>query len=141
MLENKFINHRTLLQRVIDYFVDAIHTHFGYPNINVKMQSFKMADDVAQKQLLINLASEGKISNKTLINEILPEVDLEEEMEQIKHEQLQNLAIQGEIQRASMSSGVVMGGGGQQSGQGGPESPQGLPEQNPPRSEGANQQI
>ena len=141
MLENKFINHRTLLQRVIDYFVDAIHTHFGYPNINVKMQSFKMADDVAQKQLLINLASEGKISNKTLINEILPDVDLEEEMEQIKHEQLQNLAIQSEIQRASTSAGLVMGDGGQQSGQGGPEDPQGLPEQNPPRSEGANQQI
>ena len=94
-----------------------------------------------QKQLLINLASEGKISNKTLINEILPDIDIEEEMEKIKHEQLKNLAIQSEIQRASTSAGLIMGDPGTQSGQGGFESPQGLPEQNPPRSEGANQQI
>lgn len=141
MLENKFINHRTMLQRIIDYFVEAIHIHFGYPNIKVRMQSFKMADDVAQKQTLINLAMDKTISKRTLLEEIMPDVDLEDEFERIKQEELEALKIQQELQRASVAAGIVMpgaeGGGGDASS----GTPQALPENGPPRAEGANQQI
>ena len=72
MLENQFINYRTMMQQVLDWVVENIVTYFGYPSISVKMQNFKMADDIAQKQVVIGLAQTQVLSNETMLNEILP---------------------------------------------------------------------
>ena len=169
MLENQFINFRTMMQQIIDWSVEQISTYFGYPPIKVTMQDFKMADDVAQKQLIIGLAQNNTISNETMLKEIMPEVDYGAEREKFKAEQLDNIKMQTEIQRAQNNSGpvtdpnvVMMAGGptGLQQGPMGaggamgpqttttPGKPAGaagaakpLPENGPPRAEGANQQI
>lgn len=138
MLENKFINYRTMMQCIIDYIVDQISTYFGYARIDVRMQSFKMADDIAQKQTIIGLADANIISRQTMLNEVMPEADFGKEQKRIKKEQIDQIKLQQEVQRASTVAGVDMGpavGGAD-----GPQ-PKGLPEKNPPRSEGANKQI
>jgi hypothetical protein len=143
MLENQFINYRTMMQRMLDWIVEQIATYFGYPPISVKMQNFKMADDVAQKQLIITLAQSQVISNQTMLTEIMPEVDYTVEREKIKDEQLFSLKMQADVQRAQSAGGLMspMAQMGQQQQAMQPGTPQQLPEKNPPRAQGANQQI
>jgi hypothetical protein len=167
MLENQFINYRTMMQRMLDWIVEQIATYFGYPPITVKMQNFKMADDIAQKQLIIGLAQNQDISKQSMLLEVMPELDYSLERDKIKEEQIEALKMQADIQRAQMSGGLApnpmtaiggvqpqMGGNlGQQPGQpiggpqesapptGGPAVAPALPEQKPPRAQGANQQI
>ena len=157
MLENQFLNYRTMMQRVIDWIVNEVSVYFGYPAINVRMQNFKMADDVAQKDVYIQLNQAQKISDRTLLSEISPNIDPEEETNRIKEEQLALLKRQQIIQQAQ--SAMMP----QQPGPQDPEAQQAedeanaedakdekassndrgkdLPEQNPPRAEGANKQI
>lgn len=159
MLENQFINYRTMMQRLLDWIVEQIATYFGYPPITVKMQNFKMADDVAQKQLVISLAQTQVISQETMLMEVMPEVDYSVEREKIEKEQIEALKMQADIQRAQSAGGlapnpmaIVNGlqpqvpGVPQQQGApgvpvGGAASAKQLPEQAPPRAQGANQQI
>lgn len=169
MLENQFINYRTMMQRLLDWIVEQISTYFGYPPITVKMQNFKMADDVAQKQLVISLAQTQVISNETMLQEVMPELDFSIEREKIEREQIEALKTQADIQRSQSMGGLSpnpmstmtgmqpsmqmampgqMPGQGGQGGQGGPGVPAGmaasatpLPESKPPRAQGANQQI
>ena len=144
MLENQFINFRTMMQRTLDWIVEQIAVYFGYPPITVKMQDFKMADDVAQKQLIISLAQSQLISNSTMLTEIAPELDYGKEQEKIMSEQLDKLKMQTDMQRAQSAGGMPMQpqmGAGDDSSGGQQQQAGDLPEQRPPRAEGANQQI
>lgn len=132
MLENQFIGHRLLMQRVIDDIVDNIHNYFGYPRIHVKMQNFKMADDVAQKEIIMQLKNMNLISARTLLAELMPSVDYEKEQEDLRDEQLRQLKLDNEMQTTAVNNNIIP----QQQQQHGD-----LPDQNPPRSEGGNQQI
>lgn len=141
MLENKFINYRTQMQHVINWVVQKIHNYFGYPLIPVRMQNFKMADDIAQKNILMSLSDAGVISKKTLLNEAFPELNYDEEMKEIEQEQLANIKMQQNVSRASQVAGISMvpGAPGGETQMGGQATP--LPEHNPPRAEGANKTI
>ena len=159
MLENKFINYRTMMQGLIDWIVDAVSIHFGYPKINIYLQDFKMADDVAQKQLIFDLKNLGLISGQTLLDKVMPDVSFEKEQERIKEEQLKQLKEQLEIQQIQSANGIIdpmamgMGGAAQPGSPGGPGSPGAsnkpgseskkgdLAEGGPPRAEGGNKQI
>ena len=151
MLENKFINHRTMMQRLIDWLVDSISVHYGYPKINVYLQDFKMADDVAQKQLIFDLKAQSLISGQTLLDKLMPDVNYEKEQERIKEEQLKMLKEQQEVQQIQMAQGIIdpMTGMAPQPGQQGQQgsTPNSgankgdLPEGGAPRAQGGNQQI
>ena len=144
MLENQFINYRTMMQEVIDYIIDECHTYFDIPKIKVRMQPFKMADDIAQKDLLLRLVEAGVLSKHTALKELFPHLEYEQEQkylnEEEKHEmekQVQPSVVQNNVQRSygimtpMPNNGIDMGG--QQHGD--------LPEQRPPRAEGGNQQV
>lgn len=152
MLENQFINYRNMMQQVIDYIVDQCHTYFNMPKIKVHMQAFKMADDIAQKDLFMRMVEAGMISKHTMMRELFNHIDYDKEQEYIKTERLkeQERAIQEQIAATNAQNmyGVAMNpqpgmmvqdpnatgdGGDQQHGD--------LPEQNPPRAEGGNAQI
>lgn len=107
MLENQFINYRTMMQRLLDWIVESISTYFGYPAINIRMQDFKMADDVQQKNIVMNLAQSDIISKATMLKEVMPELNYEKEQETIKKEQLDKLKLNADIQRSQQASGLV----------------------------------
>lgn len=144
MLENQFINYRTMMQEVIDYIIDECHTYFDIPKIKVRMQPFKMADDIAQKDLLLRLVEAGVLSKHTALKELFPHLEYEQEQKYLNEEekdemekQVQRSVVQNNVQRSygimtpMPNSGIDMGG--QQHGD--------LPEQRPPRAEGGNQQV
>ena len=152
MLENQFINYRNMMQQVIDYIVDQCHTYFNMPKIKVHMQAFKMADDIAQKDLFMRMVEAGMISKHTMMRELFNHIDYDKEQEYIKIERLkeQERAIQEQIAATNAQNmyGVamnpqpgMMGQDPNATGDGGDQQHGDLPEQNPPRAEGGNAQI
>ena len=152
MLENQFINYRNMMQQVIDYIVDQCHTYFNMPKIKVHMQAFKMADDIAQKDLFMRMVEAGMISKHTMMRELFNHIDYDKEQEYIKIERLkeQERAIQEQIAATNAQNmyGVamnpqpgMMGQDPNAMGDGGDQQHGDLPEQNPPRAEGGNAQI
>ena len=147
MLENQFINYRNMMQSVIDYIVAQCHTYFNMPKINVRMQSFKMADDIAQKDLFMRMVEAGMLSKHTMMSELFNHIDYDKEQQFIQEERLkeQQRAIQEQIAATNaqnmygvttpqmMTPGMANEQDGTQHGD--------LPEQNPPRAEGGNAQI
>lgn len=143
MLENKFLNYRTMMQRVIDYVIDECAIYFNLPKIKVYMQPFKMADDIAQKDLLIRLGDARMISKHTILNELMNHLDYDKEQEMIteetRDEQEQQINQQIVAQNAQAMYDVFPEGMNMSTG----EEPQheDLPEEKPPKAEGGNAQI
>lgn len=153
MLENQCINYRNMMQQVLDYIVEYCHTYFNLPLIKVHMQAFKMADDVAQKELLLNLSQAGIISKQTMLKELFPNISFDEERQKIKEENAseQQAMIEAEIhnRNTQMMYGVqgpnpAQAQMQQQQDDSGNESGQkhkDLPEDKPPRAEGGKAQV
>jgi hypothetical protein len=147
MLENQFINYRTTMQRLINHVVREISIYCDYPYINVRMQNFKMADDVAQKDILLKMVDGKIISKRTAAAELFNYIDFDAEQKTIEEETLKDIKLQAEVAKATdaaaaeqmrrqVANGTVPPGGmadGQAHGDN--------PEQRPPRSEGGNAQI
>lgn len=139
MLENQFINYRTMMQRMLDWIVEQISTYFGYPTISVKLQEFKMADDVQQKQIILDLANNGVISHQTALQQVLPALDYDKEQDRVKDEMLAKIKMQTEVQGSQAAAGIIDPAVGL------PQAPQPAggvsqpnnPEQRPPRGPGA----
>jgi len=144
MLENQFINYRSMMQQVIDYVIKECSIHFGIASVKVYMQPFKMADDVAQKDLLLRLSDAGIISKHTVLKELMNHLDWDKEQEYIQNEfaeqQEQQMKQQMIAANAQMMYGIQPPQPEQQGDIGGQQHGD-LPEQNPPQSEGGNQQI
>ena len=153
MLENQCINYRNMMQQVLDYIVDYCHTYFNLPRIKVHMQAFKMADDIAQKELLLNLSQAGIISKQTMLKELFPNIVYEEERKKIKqenaNEQQDSIEAQIHNQNTQMMYGLSAPNPAEEqqqqqeesaeSGSGGKHKD--LPEKNPPRAEGGKAQV
>ena len=83
MLENHFLVYRnTLMDFLNNFLVSKIANFLGVKPIKVKMQEFKMADDVQRKQLLQQLNQMNKVSDKTLLKEV-GGLEYSEEIDQI----------------------------------------------------------
>ena len=138
MLENQFINYRTMMQRTIDWVVEQVSVYFGYPPIRIYMQDFKMADDVAQKQIYISLSDAGTISRQSLLSNLCPELDYSAEQEKVLEEKLAQLKMQATIQRQGMQATpmILPGGGTDTEGNAGD-----LPESQAPRTSADKKQI
>ena len=111
------------------------------------MQPFKMADDIAQKDLFMRMVEMKLISKNTMVKELFPHIDYEKEQQTILAEALREQKDMIQVQIANQNAvsmlgvqvprptGATFGGD--------PNMPQhgALPEQNPPRAEGENAQI
>ena len=144
MLENQFINFRTMMQQLLDWIVEQIATYFGYPPISIKLQEFKMADDVQQKQLVMTLNNQQLVSNQSMLQQLCPELDYDQEQRRVTDEQLAKIKQQSEIQHSQSAAGIIdpMATPPQepeQQGNGNGPKQADNPEQRPPR--GPNAQI
>lgn len=89
IVENSFINHRGSLLKLMKFVVKNISATYDIPEIDIKMVSFKMADDATQKQLMFQ-ASTGTPSNKAVSTDtFLKEMGLDPEKEyELKQKEL-----------------------------------------------------
>ena len=126
------LNYRTMMQRVIDWIVQQVALYLGYPPINIRLQPFKMADDIAQKKLIYDMASAGVIARSTMLNQLMPDLSYEKEQEKILTEQLQLAKRQREVSAKMPPPPMPMGD---------PSQSQANPDQKPPRAQGENKQI
>lgn len=94
ILENDFKNIGSILDQLLGEFImPKIIRYFSYPKIEIHHQPFKMADDVAQRQMFMALHQTGVLSEQKLGSEF--GINFEEERERIKNE----MEIRTELQR------------------------------------------
>lgn len=109
--ENHFLTHRMYLEEFMQWIGDNISAYLKKPGVKTTFTSFKMADDVQMKQLMVNLnqqeGSRKKISDDTLLADF--GIDNMKEYKKIQDEirllagiekkyQLTNAEIQGRVQ-------------------------------------------
>ncbi len=93
VLENHFLTDRELLDEFLNEFlIPRLQRYFRLPKIKVKMIDFKMADDVQQKQLAMQLNQVGKLSDTTLLGQ--SGFDFEDELKLRNAEQIQLIETQ-----------------------------------------------
>ena len=68
MLENQFMNYRTLIDKFLVFIRNQITKFLGIPKIKIGLKEFKMIDDVQQKQLIVQLNQANKLSDETLLD-------------------------------------------------------------------------
>ncbi|KKN37903.1 hypothetical protein LCGC14_0758830 [marine sediment metagenome] len=104
ILENHFLTDRELLDEFLNEFLlPRLQRYFRLPKIKVKMIDFRMADDVQQKQLAMQLNQLGKLSDTTLLGQ--SGFDFEDELLLRKTEQIELIELQRKtlIQQAELS--------------------------------------
>jgi len=71
VLENLFLSRITQLDNFLrDFVIPSLQRFCSLPKINVRHADFKMADDVQQKQLALNLRQTDTISERTTVEEL-----------------------------------------------------------------------
>ena len=110
MLENQFIVHRSRQTQLVQFILSKIAFFMGWPQVDVGFGKFKMADDLQRSSYLMQLNQAGKVSNRTLLQDV--DIDHEQESAIIEREtgkDMQNQSrqaiaqanLQGETQLAS----------------------------------------
>jgi hypothetical protein len=85
IVENHFLTYREELDKFINYFiVPKIRYFLGYPPVVLRLKKFKMMDDAQTKEILLQMAQLGKISDTTLHAEL--GLDSQEEMQNKRQE-------------------------------------------------------
>jgi hypothetical protein len=70
IVENMFLGYRTQLEEFLNHFLlPKIKAHMSYPDLKIHFKKFKMADDNQTKQLAVQLAQLGKISDTRILDE------------------------------------------------------------------------
>jgi len=83
IVENGFINYRTLMEDFVNYFVmDKVNKFLNYPKTSIHFKRLRMADDTETKRLAMELESNNKISTMRLLDDF--GYDYEKEKEFIK---------------------------------------------------------
>lgn len=89
MLENIMLNYMKHLNKFLNWVAEKIHRITGLPKIKVSFADFKMADDVQQKQIYINLWQSKLVSAEYLGR--LFEFDAKAEAEKVNKEDSERL--------------------------------------------------
>jgi len=102
ILENHFLTMIQFHNEFLDWLIARLSRFFKLPKVNVKLGSFKMADDIQYKQLMLQMQQAGNISSTTMLGE--HDLDFTEQQELIKKEQQTKNAILGitQIQNAEI---------------------------------------
>lgn len=112
ILENQFITYRTtLLDYINDFLIKRLAEKRGEWEsiddddklVTVSLSELKMQDDIQQKQLMINLNSQGKLPDETMYEKVLG-LDPEKISKQLQTERLRKIDEQLEIQKKQMDA-------------------------------------
>jgi hypothetical protein len=98
MLENQLQTHIEDLNDLLSWCEDEVSRFMGYTPCTVKLSDFKLIDDIERKQLLMQLWSQGKISDSTIAE--MFELDLVAERGRILEDTLAQHKSQQEIESA-----------------------------------------
>jgi hypothetical protein len=98
MLENQLESSMFQLTNLLRWVANEVGAYMKMEEVKVSLGDFKMVDDVQQKQLVLNLFQMGAVSKTTLAES--HGMDLAEERQKIKAEQLADANMQQEIQTA-----------------------------------------
>ena len=123
MLENQLESSVFQIDNLLQWITDKTGAYIGWKPVEARLGDFKMVDDVQQKQLTMSLWQGGVISKTTLAE--AHGLDLDEEREKMKLEQLQDALLQRDIAsemselentmadqaRAEAQQGAPQGGG------------------------------
>jgi thiol-disulfide isomerase/thioredoxin len=91
MLENHFLVYREQVSRFLKWVSGMLCTFMKWPNFEIRLSDFKMADDIQQKQLVLELANQKMVSMSHVLEDM--GADLETEFNKIKRE----IQMSGEI--------------------------------------------
>jgi hypothetical protein len=91
VMENSFVNYLRRIDQCLQWVRDEIAKFVQLPECEIAMRPFKKIDDVQMLQLLVNLASQDKVS----WNEVLSRLDLDEkkQLEQINETAIDHVNI------------------------------------------------
>lgn len=70
MVENFFLNHVRNMRLLMKFVIEKVSKVTKLQPVDVSMTRLKWVDDIQQKSLLLNAASQGKISDETLVGEL-----------------------------------------------------------------------
>lgn len=111
MIENKMLNLRRDLKKALDFVNRKLKNFLELPDVEVRFQDFKMADDMKRKKMAMQLNNQKKVSDKTLLSEL--DYDFEEEQKKMLEEvdQKQKLVQKQALNSARMKGivGKIMG--------------------------------
>ena len=97
IVENHFLCYREEIDKFINYFiVPKIRYFLGYPPVTLRLKRFRMMDDYQTKEVMLQMAQLGKVSDTYLLTEF--GIDVQEERENRKNE----VRIQSEVQTQMM---------------------------------------
>lgn len=109
IVENHFLTYREQLEEMLNYFiVPSMVTALKYAPVKLKFKKFKMADDVQSKNLVLQMADAGKISDAKLLDEF--GFDYEEEtaaLERSRSDKLEELIKQQEANAEAQGRAAV----------------------------------
>lgn len=106
MIENKMLNYRKDITNVLDFLNDKLQGFLELPDANVRLQDFKMADDMKRKQLAMNLNQQNKVSDQTLLEEL--DFDFDEEQEKmVKEVQEKEKLIRKQVLSSARMKGIM----------------------------------
>ncbi|MDY6957893.1 MAG: hypothetical protein SVK08_01915 [Halobacteriota archaeon] len=78
MLENLMLNYRQSLEEALEFIANAIGKFFRKEPVgSIRFTSFKMADDIQQKQYIGNLNAQRKVSDQTVLEDLGLDFDVE----------------------------------------------------------------
>jgi hypothetical protein len=93
-------------EEFLQWLMIRMSRFFKLPQVTIRQASFKMADDIQHKQLMLQMQQAGNLSSTTMLNEhdyqFIDEQELIKKEQQAKNEilgltQLQNAEIQGQL--------------------------------------------
>jgi hypothetical protein len=107
VLENLLINKLGRCNDFLeDWLLPGLRRFLRLPKINVKHADFKMADDVQQKQIAMNLRATNTVSDRTVLEQLdfdyaeeerRKKIESEERIREMEHNQLAQARIQAKI--------------------------------------------
>ncbi len=98
MLENQLQTHIEDLNDLLAWIETQVSKFLGYEPRTVRLADFKLIDDIERKQLMMQLWSQGKVSDSTIAE--MFEVDLVAERERILEDTIAQEKSQMEIEAA-----------------------------------------
>lgn len=96
ILENQLTPYVTQLTDFVNWFIGQINACFGSGYCDVSLVPFKLADDIMNKQMLMQLMGQGV--SKTTIMELL-NLDPDREAERLVQDQVAEYRLQNDVQK------------------------------------------
>lgn len=104
VLENTFLGIIAQLENFLrDFLVPRLGRYFSLPSVRIRHRDFKMADDAQQKQIALSLRQTNTVSDRTVLDELGFDAEVEEKRKAVEAKQrdqqlIEQMVVQAEAQ-------------------------------------------